>query len=79
MIKKLLMQAADRYREKYELSTNRIDDFKQGILFLSALRRVNIVLGDREGAETSKKKLDIWTLKLESDLKKQEEMNQKKA
>jgi hypothetical protein len=79
MIKKLLMQAADRYREKYELSTNRTDDFKQGIIFLSALRRVSIILGDREGAETAKKKLDIWTLKLESDLKKQEEMNQKKA
>jgi hypothetical protein len=79
MIKKLLMQAADRYREKYELSTNRIDDFKQGINFLSALRRLHVVLGDREDAETVKKKLDIWTVKLENDLKKQEELNQKKA
>ncbi|MDR2133717.1 MAG: hypothetical protein LBP27_01320 [Treponema sp.] len=79
MIKKLLMQAADRYREKYELSTNRIDDFKQGINFLSALRRLHIVLGDREDAETVKKKLDIWTVKLENDLKKKEELNQKKV
>jgi hypothetical protein len=79
MLKKLLMQAADRYRENYELSTNRTDDFKQGIIFLSALRRVSIILGDRDGAETAKKKLDIWTVKLESDLKKQEELNQKKA
>ncbi|MDR0623444.1 MAG: hypothetical protein LBG10_03345 [Treponema sp.] len=79
LIKKLLMQAADRYREKYELSTNLIDDFKQGITFLSALRRLHIILGDREEAETVKKKLDIWSLKLESDIKKQQEFNQKKA
>ncbi|MDR0877819.1 MAG: hypothetical protein LBN21_07175 [Treponema sp.] len=79
LIKKLLMQAADRYREKYELSTNRIDDFKQGILFLSALRRFHIIMGDREDAETVKKKLDIWSAKLEADSKKQEELSLKKA
>ena len=78
LMKKLLMQAADRYREKYELSTSRIDDFKQGIFFLSALRRLHIVLGDRDEAEIVKKKLDIWTAKLESDLKKQEDSTQKK-
>jgi hypothetical protein len=79
MIKKLLMQAADRYREKYELSTNRIDDFKQGIIFLAALRRLHIILGDREEVETVKKKFDIWSLKLESDIKKQQELTQKKV
>lgn len=79
LIKKLLMQSADRYREKYELSTNRIDDFKQGVNFLSALRRLHVIMGDREEAEIVKKKLDIWTVKLESDLRKQEELSQKKA
>jgi hypothetical protein len=77
LIKKLLMQAADRYREKYELSTSRSDDFKQGINFLAALRRLHIVLGDREEAETVKKKLDIWSAKLESDSKKQNEIQKK--
>jgi hypothetical protein len=72
MIKKLLMQAADRYREKYELSTNRIDDFKQGINFLSALRRIHVLMGDREDAETVKKKLEIWSAKLETDIKRME-------
>jgi hypothetical protein len=72
MIKKLLMQAADRYREKYELSTNRIDDFKQGINFLNALRRVHVLMGDREDAETAKKKLEIWSAKLETDIKRME-------
>jgi hypothetical protein len=79
MIKKLLMQAADRYREKYELSTNRIDDFKMGINFLLSLRRIHILLGDRDDAETVKKKLDIWSSKLESDIKKKEETGQKKV
>jgi hypothetical protein len=72
MIKKLLNQAADRYREKYELSTNRIDDFKQGINFLNALRRIHVLLGDREDAETAKKKLEIWSAKLETDIKRME-------
>ena len=73
LIKKLLLQAADRYREKYELSTNRIDDFKMGIHFLNSLRRIHALLGDRDNAETVKKKADIWTTKLEMDIKKQEE------
>jgi hypothetical protein len=73
LIKKLLLQASDRYREKYELSTNRIDDFKMGIHFLNSLRRISALLGERETAETLKKKVDIWTTKLEMDMKKQEE------
>ena len=77
MIKKLLTQAADRYREKYELSTNRVDDFKQGINFLGSLRRLHVLLGDREDAETVKKKLEIWSAKLETDMKRMEA--QKKA
>ena len=72
-MKKLLMQAADRYREKYELSTNRFDDFKQAIGFLNALRRIHVLVGDREEAETVKKKAEIWSAKLETDQKKKEE------
>ena len=73
LVKKLLNQAADRYREKYELSTNRIDDFKMGIHFLDALRRIHILFSERAEAETIKKKTDIWTTKLELDIKKQQE------
>jgi len=78
MMKKLLMLAADRYREKYELSTNRTDDFKMGIHFLNSLRRIHALLGERENAETVKKKVDIWSSKLEKDIKKQEESLLKK-
>jgi hypothetical protein len=79
LLKKLLMQAADRYREKYELSTNRKDDFKMGINFLNSLRRVHTLLGEREDVETLKKKADIWTVKLEMDIKKQEEASLKRS
>ncbi|MFA6507257.1 MAG: hypothetical protein WCT14_14255 [Treponemataceae bacterium] len=76
-VKRLLMQAADRYREKYELSTNRIDDFKLAIAFLNSLRRLNSLVGDRDEAETVKKKAEIWAAKLEADQKKQEEPTRK--
>lgn len=76
-LKRLLMQAADRYREKYELSTNRIDDFKQAIAFLGSLKRINALLGDRDEAESVKKKAEIWSAKLDSDQKKKEEPTRK--
>jgi len=73
LVKKLLLQAADRYREKYELSTNRIDDFRMGIHFLNSLRRLHILFGERDSVEILKKKVDIWSTKLEVDIKRQEE------
>jgi hypothetical protein len=73
LIKKLISQAADRYREKYELSTGQTLDFKTGINFLGALRRLHIVLSESEESVELKKKLAIWSTKLETDLKKQEE------
>jgi hypothetical protein len=73
LVKKLLMQAADRYRERYELSSNRVSDFELGVMFLNALRRIHILLGDREEAGTVKRKLDIWETKLKKD--KQRELS----
>jgi hypothetical protein len=78
LAKRLMAQAADRYREKYELSTSRIDDFKSAINFLSALRRLHIMLGDKNDSEVVKKKLDIWTTKLEVDSRRQEEVESTK-
>jgi hypothetical protein len=74
LAKKLLSQAADRFREKYELSTNRIDDFKMGLSFLCALRRLDILTNDQAEAVATKKKLDIWNVKLATDTEKQERM-----
>ncbi|MDR2746627.1 MAG: hypothetical protein LBB77_04190 [Treponema sp.] len=68
LVKKLLMQAADRYRDRYELSTNRANDFEMGIRFLQALRRLLLILGDQEEAWAVKRKLDIWETKLNKDI-----------
>lgn len=72
LVKKLLQQSADRYREKYELSTGRIDDFRLAINYLLALRRIHLILNERNEAEEAKKKADIWKDKMEQDHKKSE-------
>ena len=72
LVKKLLQQSADRYREKYELSTMRLDDIKKAILFLAGMKRLHTLLGEVEEAEVVKKKMDIWKTKMEDDQKKQE-------
>jgi hypothetical protein len=69
LVKKLLPKLADRYREKYELSGSQVDDFKRGIDFLNAMRRIHILLGESADAELIKKKSDIWASKLEADIK----------
>jgi len=73
LVKELLARAASRYRDKYELSTQQMLDFKTGISFLSALRRLHIILAESEEAEEVKKKLNIWSTKMEADIKKHEE------
>ena len=72
LVKKILQQSADRYREKYELSTMRLDDIKKAILFLAAMKRLHTLLGEIEEAEIVKKKMEIWKTKMEDDQKKQE-------
>jgi hypothetical protein len=68
----MLQHSADRYREKYELSTSRIDDFKLAINYLSDLRRVHLMLGEAEEGDTIKRKLEVWKGKMESDSRKAE-------
>jgi hypothetical protein len=73
LMKELLSRSASRYRDKYELSTQQMLDFKTGINFLGALRRIHVILSESEEAEEIKKKLAIWKTKLDTDIKKQEE------
>jgi hypothetical protein len=73
LARRLLQEAADRYREKYELSTQRLDDIKQATMFLSGLRRLHVLLGEAEEAEVIKRKIDIWKAKMEDDQRKQEQ------
>ncbi|MDR1986756.1 MAG: hypothetical protein LBP88_07285 [Treponema sp.] len=73
MIKQLLLQAGERYRERYELSTGSIEDFRMGLNHLNALRRIHILLGESPESEMLKKKIDSWSAKLEADLRRKEE------
>lgn len=71
LAKELLTQAANNYREKYELSkTQNVNDMKVGIHLLLALRRLHVALGEADQADTIKRKAQIWQAKLNDDLKK---------
>jgi hypothetical protein len=70
LTKRLLEGAANRYREKYELSTMRFEDFRLAINFLGALKRMYTLLNQGKDADAIKKKMDIWQAKLEGDMKK---------
>jgi hypothetical protein len=49
-----------------------------GIRFLSALRRIQSLLGNRREVEETRKKMDVWETKLSADFKKDRETTQKK-
>ena len=72
LAKRLLETAADGYREKYEFSTHRIDDFKIAINFLGSLRRLDALVGEPEEANELRKKIEVWKSKMEIDLKRSE-------
>ena len=69
LIKKLLEKSAAAYRDRYELSTRRLDDISMAIHFLLALRRLCIVLGNVDEAEEIRKKALVWKEKMEADHK----------
>lgn len=70
LIKKLLNQSGESYRDKYELSTKRMDDIRLAINYELALRRIHILLNESDEAEEVKKKVLVWKAKMESDQKK---------
>lgn len=61
---------ATGYRDKYEISTKRIDDMKNAIRFLLARNKLAIALNDSKGAEEAKSKAVVWNNRLKSDQKK---------
>ncbi len=69
LAQRTLEKSALDYREKYELVTRRHDDMERAIAFLSALRRVYVLLGESDKAEGLKRKVDVWRTKLTTDLK----------
>ncbi|HOJ63627.1 MAG TPA: hypothetical protein PLE45_04330 [Spirochaetota bacterium] len=78
VIQRLLRNASNGYREKFELSTKDIEDLKKAIDFQKALLRINMVLGDNEKIETCKKQIEVWNTLLEKHLAQIEEEKKKK-
>lgn len=70
MVKKLLIAAAARFRERYELSSHVIEDFQQAINFLNVLKRLYIILEERTEAEDLGKNIEAWNNKLKEDIRK---------
>lgn len=70
LLQKLLNASATSYRDRYELSTRRIDDMRDAIKYLLALRKLYIVLGNSEMSEDVKKKAVVWKDKMDADHKK---------
>ena len=62
-------QMLDGYRDKYELSTRRIDDMRDAIKFLLARHKLCLAIGDKNNAEEIKKKAIIWKDKMDADQK----------
>ncbi len=77
LVKKLLAKCADKYREKYEVATNTVGDFRTAIQLLEALKRIHLILNEPKELEEVKRKLEIWNTKLENDIKKGKDKTQK--
>lgn len=70
LVRKLLNQSAAQFRDKYELSTHRIDDMRCAINYAVAERRLCIAIGEKDDAEELKKKAVVWKERLENEQKK---------
>jgi hypothetical protein len=73
LARSLLSRTADAYREKYQVHTQKLEDFRIALTYLSALRRLAAVVGDRDETEGIKKKMDVWNKMLETDQKRHDE------
>ncbi len=69
LITQLLNDSATAYRDRYELSTRRIDDMRNAIKYLLALRKLYIAIGKADEAEEIKKKAVVWKDKMDADHK----------
>ncbi len=78
IIQKLLRDASNGYREKFELSTKDVEDLKKAIDLQKALLRINMVLGDNDKIDNCKKQIEVWNTLLEKQLAQLEEEKKKK-
>jgi hypothetical protein len=77
MVKDNLRNAAQRFREKYEMVTHEPTEMKKALLFLGALFRIHSLFSEASDAEAVKKNIAIWQEKIEGDMRKMEEDKKK--
>ncbi len=78
LLKEQLKNAANRYREKYEISTKEADDLKKAIDALRGLHQIHSLFKERDEANKCKKGIELWQAKLEEDLKTKESTKKEK-
>ncbi len=69
LIKMLLDKSANAYRDKYELSSRRIDDMQNAINMVLAQRQVCLSLSEADDAEELKRKAASWKERMKADRK----------
>jgi hypothetical protein len=78
-MKDLLEKSSSRYREKYELTSRSPEDMKKAIDFLRALKRIHILFKENNDIQSVSKRIELWSQKLEADMKSQEKLQKRRA
>jgi hypothetical protein len=66
LIMRLLENAADRYIQRYQLSTKRGEDIRKATHYMGAAKYLYGMFGDPANAEKMQKKYDVWDARLRS-------------
>jgi hypothetical protein len=77
LVKDLIIKSSNRYREKYELTNRSPEDMKKAIDFLRALKRIHILFKEHNEVQNISKRIELWSQKLEADMKEKEKQLRK--
>lgn len=79
LVKDFLADASNRYREKYEMTNHNIEDMKKAVEYLRALKRIHVLFNESNELASVEKRIDLWSQKLDADLKAKELQMKMKA
>lgn len=68
----LLQESSQAYRQKYELTTNDVEDLKRAIDYQKALLRISTVTNEPDKIQNCKKQIDVWNTLLEKKMAEKE-------
>jgi hypothetical protein len=75
IVKRLFTDASTQYRDRYSLSTQRFEDLQSAQTFLESLRYLHTMLGEQTETENIKKQCEVIQQKIDSELKKKQDIN----